>query len=110
MNCENISEELCLLKQCMVTYRWSRAGSEDQSTEVGGALVAESTRGIDESTDTVGLERRAGERCAPRGADGRGFLRLEEFFLGVGFLGLAVGLAEDGAEDRERCDVVESSA
>jgi len=36
-----------------VTYRWSRAGEEHERTHVGSSLVAQSTGGIEKSTDTV---------------------------------------------------------
>ena len=35
------------------TYRWGRASHEDQTTHVGGALVAERAGGVKQSTDTV---------------------------------------------------------
>ena len=93
-----------------ITYRWSRASKEDQATQVRRALVAERAGGIDERADAIGLDGRADERCAPRGARRSSLPRLEEFFLGVGGLGLAVGLAEDGAQDGEGGGVVEDGA
>ena len=92
------------------TYRWSRAGKEDQAAEVRGALVAQRASGIDERTNTISLDSRSDERCTPRDARRGGLLRLEEFFLGVGGLGLAVGLAENGAQDGEGGGVVEDGA
>lgn len=92
------------------THRWSGAGEEDQATEVCGALVAERAGGIDQRTHTVRLDGGADERCAPCGGSGGGFLRLEELFLGVGGLGLAVGLAEERAEDGKGRGVVEDGA
>ena len=44
------------------TYTWSSRGHEDQGTEVCSTLVAESTGGIDQSGDTVGLDTGADER------------------------------------------------
>jgi len=53
------------------------------------------------------LKGRANEGGTP-GSGGTGsLLGLEELLLGVGRLGLAVGLAEDWAEDSEGDDVVE---
>jgi hypothetical protein len=92
------------------TYRWCRAGEEDQATEVCGALVAECAGGVDERTHTVGLDGRADEGSAPCGGGGGSLLGLEELFLGVGGLGLAVGLAEERAKDGEGCGMVEDGA
>ena len=92
------------------TYRRSRASEEDQSTEVRSALVAERAGGIDQCTDAVGLDGRSDEGSAPRSAGGGGLLGLEEFLLGVGGLGLAVGFAEERAQDREGGGVGEDCA
>ena len=92
------------------TYRRSSRGEKDQRTEVTGALVCEGTSGVDESTDTVGLDGGASEGRSPRRGGGGSLLRVEELLLGVGSLGAAVGLAEDGAEDSERDGVVEGGA
>jgi len=64
-----------------VTYSGSRCGSEDESTEVSGALVAESAGGVDESTNTVRLQSRADERRAPGNGGGRGLLGAGELLL-----------------------------
>lgn len=93
-----------------MTYRWSRRGGEDQSTEVRSALVGESASGLEQSSDTVRLERRAGQGSSPGGASRGSLLGLEELLSRVGGLGLAVALAEDWAEDGERGDVVEDGA
>lgn len=93
-----------------MTYRWSRRGSEDQSTEVCSALVGESASGLEQSSNTVGLEGRAGEGSSPGSASRGGLLGLEELLRRVGGLGLAVGFAEDRAEDGEGGDVVKDSA
>lgn len=93
-----------------MTYRWSRAGEEDQATEVGGALVAERAGGVDERTHTVGLNTSTDERCAPCSGCGGGLLRLDKFLLGVGGLCRAVGLAEHRAEDGEGRGVGEDGA
>lgn len=42
-----------------MTYRGSSRGEEDQRTEVSGALVGEGTGGVDQGTNTVGLDARA---------------------------------------------------
>ena len=95
---------------CKVTYGRSRAGEEDQAAEVGGALVGESTSGVDEGTDTVGLDGGADEGSTPGSGGGGSLLGLEELLLGVGGLGLAVGVAEDGAEDGKGDGVVVDGA
>ena len=91
-------------------YGRSGGGSEDQTTEVGGALVGEGTGGVEKSTNTVGLEGRAGKGSTPGSGGRSSLLGLEELLLGVSGLGLAVGVAEDGAEDGQRGEVVEGSA
>jgi hypothetical protein len=79
----------------------SRRGGEDETTEVRGALVAESTSSVDESTNTVGLKRGSNQRGTPGDGSRGGLLGLEELLLGVGELGALVGLAEDGGQDCE---------
>ena len=93
-----------------MAYRWSRASEEDQCAQVRRALVAQSTGRIDERTNTVRLDRRADERSAPGGASRGSLLGLEELFLGVCGLSLAVGLSEDRAEDGEGGGVAEDGA
>jgi hypothetical protein len=92
------------------TYGRSGRGSEDQATEVGSALVGEGTGGVKKSTNTVGLEGRAGKGSTPGSGGRSSLLGLEELLLGVGSLGLTVGVTEDGAEDGEGGEVVEGSA
>jgi len=92
------------------TYGRSGRGSEDQTTEVGSALVGEGTGGVKKSTNTVGLEGRAGKGSTPGSGGRSSLLGLEELLLGVGSLGLTVGVTEDGAEDGEGGEVVEGSA
>ena len=92
------------------TYGRSGRGSEDQTTEVGSALVGEGTGGVEQSTNTVGLEGRAGKGSTPGSGGRSSLLGLEELLLGVGGLGLTVGVTEDGAEDGEGGEVVEGSA
>lgn len=92
------------------SYRRSGAGEEDQRAEVGGALVGESASGVDEGTNTVGLDGGADEGSTPGSGGGGGLLGLEELLLGVGGLGLAVGVAEDGAEDGKGDGVVVDGA
>lgn len=92
------------------TYGWSRRRSENQGTEVCGALVGQGTSGLEQSSDTVGLKGRAGQGSSPGGASRGSLLGLEELLSRVGGLGLAVSLAKDWAEDGERGDVVEDSA
>jgi hypothetical protein len=57
-----------------IPYTWGSASHEDQTAEVRGALVAQSTGSVDESGDTISLEGRSGERRAPAGSSGGGFL------------------------------------
>ena len=92
------------------TYGRSRGGEEDQRAEVGSALVGESAGSVDESTNTVGLDGGADEGSAPGGGGRGGLLRLEELLLGVGGLSLAVGVAEDRAEDGKGDGVVVDGA
>jgi hypothetical protein len=95
---------------CGDAYGRSGGGEEDQRSEVGGALVGESASGVDEGTDTVGLDGRADEGSTPGSGGGGSLLGLEELLLGVGGLGLAVGVAEDGAEDGKGDGVVVDGA
>ena len=95
---------------CGDSYGRSGGGEEDQRSEVGGALVGESASGVDEGTDTVGLDGGADEGSTPGSGGGGSLLGLEELLLGVGGLGLAVGVAEDGAEDGEGDGVVVDGA
>jgi hypothetical protein len=93
-----------------MTYTGSSGSGKDETTEVGSALVAQSTSGVDKGADTIALESRADKGGAP-GDGGRGrLLGLDELLLGVGELGALVGLAEDGAQDRELDAVVEEGA
>ena len=91
-------------------YRRSGGGEEDQRSEVGGALVGESAGGVDEGTDTVGLDGGADEGSTPGSGGGGSLLGLEELLLGVGGLGLTVGVAKDGAEDGKGDGVVVDGA
>jgi hypothetical protein len=113
---DDLGDELCnRLGRCAsdtarLSYRWSRAGEEDQATQVCGALVAEGAGGIDERTHTVRLDGGASEGGTPCSGGRCSLLRLEELLLRVGGLGLAVSLAEDGAKDGEGGGVVEDGA
>jgi len=93
--------ERALLSSDLGDERWSRGSEEDQATKIGSTLVAKRASCVDQGTDTVGLDGRANERGTPCGCGGGGLLGLEELLLGVGGLSLAVGLAENWAEDRE---------
>ena len=93
-----------------LTYCRSVAGHEDKSTEVGGALVAQSAGGIDERTHAVGLETRPEERSTPSNGGTGGLLGAEELLLGVSLLGALVGLTEERREDCELGGVVEDGA
>lgn len=87
-----------------------RGGGEDEAAEVGGALVAQGGRGVDEGPDAVALEGGADEGGAPGGDGGGGLAGLDELLLGVGELCALVGLAEDGAQDGQLDAVVEDEA
>jgi len=64
---EDLVEELGQLSVFKVkrggrkTYGGSVAGHKDQSAEIGGALVAQRARGVDEGTHAVGLQTRPEE-------------------------------------------------
>ena len=115
---ENLGDELrrksvlplnCICKS-VKSHRWRGAGEEDQRAEVRSTLVAKRASGIDEGTNTVRLDGRPDEGGTPCGGGGGGLLGLEELFLGVGGLCLAVCLAEHRAEDGEGGGVVEDGA
>merc|ERR1711939_1060551 len=93
--------ERALLGEDLGDERWSRASQEDQT-----AHVAQGAGGVQEGTDTVRLDTGADEGGTPCGGGGSSLLALEELLLGVGGLGLAVGVTEDGAEDGEGDGVV----
>lgn len=93
-----------------VAYGGGRAGHEDQAAEVGGALVAESAGGVDQSTNTVGLNGRPDERGSPGDAGRGGFLGLEELFLGVGLLGATVGVAKQWTHYSQAGGMIEDGA
>lgn len=92
------------------TYRRSRAGHEDQRSEVGSTLVAEGSGGVDQSTNTVGLDGRADEGGSPSSSSGGSLLGLDELLLGVSSLGAVVGVTENGTEDSQGSGVVEDRA
>lgn len=84
------------------THRRRRAGEEDKTTQVRGALVAEGASGVEKRADTVRLHGAAYQARAVAGRRRRGLLGLEELLLGVGCLRLPVRVAKDGTEDRQR--------
>lgn len=81
------------------THNRSRGCHEDQTAQIGSALVTQSTGSVDESADTIGLQGRADERGAPSDSSGRGLLGMDEFLLGVGGLGTLVGLTKERREN-----------
>lgn len=88
----------------------SAGGSKDQAAQVGGALVAQGTGGVDECADTIRLQRRTDEGGAP-GEGGTGCLsRAEKLLFGVGSLGALVCLAEERGEHGQLGRVVEDGA
>lgn len=94
----------------MNTYTWSSGGHEDQGTEVGSTLVAESTGSVDESGGAVGLNTRSDERSTPAGGSGSSFTRLEELLAAVGGLGALVGVTEERGKHGEGGGLVEDNA
>lgn len=110
MNISGQREKKKKEKKHTQTYRRSGASHKDQTAQVGGTLVAQRTGGVDQSTDTVGLDGGADDGRTPRGGGTSGFLGPDELLLGVGRLGAAVGVAEDGGQDGERGGVCEEGA
>jgi len=108
-SCQHVPIEY-ILGEYVITYGRSRAGEEDQGAEVSSALVAEGASGVDESTNTVRLHSGADEGGTPGSGGGGGLLALEELLLGVRGLRLAVGVAENWAEDGEGDGVVVDGA
>lgn len=92
------------------TYGRSGGSEEDEGSEVSSAGVGEGAGRVDQSTNTVGLDGRADQGATPRGGGGGSLLGVEVLLLGVGLLGAAVGIAEDGAEDSQGDSVVEGRA
>lgn len=92
------------------TYTGSSSGGKDETAEVGGALVGQSTGSVDKSSDTVRLETSADKRGAPGGGGTGSLLGLDELLLSVGRLGALVGLAKQRREDGKLNAVVEGKA
>ncbi len=92
------------------TYTWTSGSEEDQATEVGSPLVAQSTSSIEQSAYTVRLETRADDRRAPAGSCGCRLLGLEELLLGVSCLSAVVGIAKQRSEDSSGGDLGEDDA
>lgn len=97
------------IRKVKFAYAWSGAGEEDQAAEVGGALVAEGSGGIDQSSDAIGLNGTADKGGSPGSGSAGGLLGLEELFLGVGGLSTVVRVTEDRAKDRKRDSVAVDS-
>lgn len=106
----NVSTLSAMMSYLVLTYRWGRGRSEDEGSEVGGTLVAQSAGGIDEGTDTVRLDGGADERSTPSSTGGGGLLGLEELLGAVSGLRAAVGVTKERAQNGERGDVVEDGA
>lgn len=98
------------LNQQLADECGSAGRGEDESAEVGSALVAESASGVDESTDTVGLEGGTDESAAPCGDSTSGLAGTGKLLLAVGYLGALVSLAEERGEDGELGGLVEDGA
>ena len=63
------------------TYSRGGASEEDQCSEVSGSLVTQSTGGIDQGCNTIGLDGTAGQRATPSSGSTGSFLGLDEFLL-----------------------------
>lgn len=83
------------------TYTGSRAGEEDQRSEVCGALVAQGAGGVDQSSDTVGLDGTADEGASPCGGGTGSLLGLDKLLFRVGGLGAVIGVAEDRGQNAQ---------
>lgn len=81
------------------THRRRRAGKEDKTAQVRGALVAEGAGGVEKRAHTVRLHGAAYQARTVASRCRRGLLGLEELLLGVGCLRLPIRVAKDGAED-----------
>jgi hypothetical protein len=92
------------------THHRSRSSSENKTTEVGSALVAQSASRINESADAIGLEAGADKGGTPGGSGTAGLLGADELLLGVGGLGALVGLSEDGGQYGELDALIEGEA
>ena len=93
-----------------VTYTGSSSSSEDQTTEVSSALVAQGASSVDEGTNTIALKGGTDERGTPGNGSAVGLLGLEELLLGVSALGALVSGAEQRRQDGELNTVVEDGA
>lgn len=91
-------------------YSRGRGGQEDEAAKVGGALVAEGARGVEQRADAVGLHGRADERGAVRDGGRRRLPALEELLLRVGRLGAAVCLAKERRQNGELSGVAKNGA
>ena len=92
------------------TYGRAAGGSEDQGTEVGGALVAERASGVDQGSDSVGLQGSSDEGGAIGNGGTAGLLGAHELLGAVGRLGALVSLAEQRCQHDQLSRVSEDSA
>ena len=92
------------------TYAWCGGGHEDQTAEVCGSLVAQSTRRVDESSDTVCLDAASNYGSTPRCCSTGSLFALKEFLLGVGSLGTVIRITKDGCKNGKRDGVIEDGA
>jgi hypothetical protein len=94
----------------VAAHRRTVGSHEDQATQVGGSLVAQSAGGVDEGGDTIGLDGGTDDGRTPAGGRGGGLLGLEKLLLAVGGLGSVVGVAEQRGKHAHRRDLVEDDA
>lgn len=94
----------------MDTNSRSRASHEDESTEVGSTLVAERASGVDQGTNTIGLDTSTDKRATPRCGGGGGLLGLEELLARVGALSSVICLAEERCKHGQGGSMREHSA
>ena len=92
------------------TYRRRIGGEEDQATEICSTFVAQSTGGIDQSSDTISLNTGTDDGRTPAGGSSGSLLGLEKFLLAVGGLGAVVGVTKQRCENTNTGDLVEDDA
>lgn len=92
------------------TYTWSSGGEEDQASQVGRTLVAHRTGGIDECSNTVGLNSRTNDGRTPASGSGGSLPGLGELLLAVSCLVPMVCVTEERSEDGEGGGLVEDNA
>lgn len=93
-----------------VTYSRHTRGRKDERTNIRRPFVAHDTSLCEQCSNRICLDTGAEEVGSPEGCSLGGFLGLDEFFLGVGFHGLVVSVAEQRGHDGEVGSVGEDCA